>query len=98
MRPSRVRPPGKMGARLSLTCCKVAVDGYSLIGVRRGGPPSMPRAEPVRALPARQAVNMLRNATFYASGRSLTSLVFGVSHYNILAYNYFSLGSRWTQL
>jgi hypothetical protein len=45
--------------------------------LNRRGPPSMPRAELVTALPTRKGVNMLRNATFYGSGRSLASLVFG---------------------
>jgi len=41
--------------------------------VDRRGPTSMPRAEPVTALPARQGVTMLRHATFSGFGRSLAS-------------------------
>src|SRR5271166_4775930 len=33
--------------------------------LRSLGPPSLPRAEPVPALPTRQEVNMLRHATFW---------------------------------
>ena len=48
---------------------------------RRTGqcPWSMPRAEPVTALPTRQGVNMLRKATFSGRGRSFASLVFDAS-------------------
>jgi len=37
----------------------------SAASVNRRGPPSMPRAEPVTALPTRQGVNMLRKAPFH---------------------------------
>ncbi len=49
----------------------------------RWGPPSMPRAELGYSTPTRQGVNMLRHATFYASSRSLASLVFGASYYKL---------------
>ena|GEM_PF-4719658 len=43
-------------------------------------------------------VNMLRKATFYASGRSSASLVFVASYYKRWIYDYFSFDSRWTHL
>src|SRR5208337_2365956 len=51
----------------------------STTSVDRRGPPSMPRAGLVTALPARQGANMLRNATFSGFGRNFSILVFDAS-------------------
>src|SRR5271166_3868741 len=64
----------------------------------RRGPPSLPRAEPVPALPTRQEVNMLRHATFSGFGRNLARLVFGVSCCKISPCVCFSLDSRGPRL
>ena len=66
--------------------------------LRSLGPPSLPRAEPVPALPTRQEVNMLRHATFSGFGSNLARLVFGVSCCKISPCVCFSLDSRGPRL
>src|SRR5271157_5463427 len=63
----------------------------------RRDPPSLPRAELGTALPTRQKVNMLRNATFSGFFESLASHGFGASQYEFGIYVYSSPVSRETR-
>src|SRR5271166_2725301 len=65
----------------------------SMTSVSHRGPPSMTRRVGY-GIPHPAGVNMLRHATFSGFGRNLASLVFCVSYYSILTYDYFSLDSR----